>query len=77
MAINVYLAFFSGYTTAQLRALDLRYLIISYGASAIPAFVFLFVSTSRGPIYGNASAWCWISTEWDFLRIAIVYVFVW
>ena len=77
MAINVYLAFFSGYTVEQLRALDLRYLVISYGASAVPAFVFLFVSTSQGPIYGDASIWCWISPEWDYLRGAIGYVIVW
>ena len=77
MAINVYLAFFSGYTVEQLRALDIRYLIICYGASAVPAFVFLFVNTSSGHIYGDATIWCWVSAKWDFLRLAVVYVIVW
>ena len=59
MAINVYLALFKGYTIEQLRALDIRYLLGCYGLSFIPAFVFIFISTSRGPIYGPAVIWCW------------------
>ncbi|MCJ1324617.1 hypothetical protein MMC10_001279 [Thelotrema lepadinum] len=78
MAINVYLAFFSGRTVEQLRSLDLRYIIVCYGASFIPALAYLFVNTpDRGPIYGDASVWCWVSTEWDFLRLAVVYAIVW
>ena len=78
MAINVYLAFFSGRTVEQLRALDLRYIIVCYGASFVPALVYLFVNTpDRGPIYGDASVWCWVSAKWDFLRLAVVYAIVW
>ena len=78
MAINVYLAFFRGYTAEQLRALDLRYLIACYGLSFIPALVFLFVSNpSRGHIYGPAIIWCWISPTWDFMRIVFLYGIVW
>ena len=77
MAINVYLAFFSGRTVEQLRALDVWYLGICYGASFVPAIVFIFVTTDRGPIYGDASIWCWVSSKWDFLRLACVYAIVW
>ena len=28
-------------------------------------------------IYGNATLWCWIDSEWDYLRIATFYGPVW
>ena len=55
MAVNVYLAFFAGHTVEQLRSLDLKYLIVCYGASFIPALVFLCINTYKGPIYGDAT----------------------
>lgn len=76
MAINVYLAFFKGYTVEQLRALDMRYLLACYGLSFVPAFVFIFIN-SPWPIYGNAVIWCWVSSEWVFLRLIVLYAIVW
>jgi Slime mold cyclic AMP receptor len=78
MAVNVYLVFFRGYTVDQLRSLDLAYLLICYGLSFIPAFVFIFINTrERGPIYGPAVIWCWISIDWDFMRFIFLYGIVW
>ena len=78
MAINVYLAFFRGYSIEQLRALDIRYLLACYGLSFAPAFAFVFISTPwRGDIYGPATIWCWISEGWDFLRLVVLYAIVW
>ncbi|KAL1966304.1 hypothetical protein VTN77DRAFT_4657 [Rasamsonia byssochlamydoides] len=78
MALNVYLVFFRGYTVEQLRLLDVVYLLVCYGLSFIPALVFIFLSTkARGPIYGPAIIWCWITTEWDFMRIVFLYGIVW
>jgi hypothetical protein len=78
MAVNVYLAFFKGYTVDQLRSLDLAYLLICYGLSFIPAFVFIFINTNaRGPVYGPAVIWCWVNIEWDFLRFVFLYAIVW
>lgn len=78
MAVNVYLVFFKGYTVDQLRSLDLGYLLICYGLSFVPAFVFIFVNTNaRGPVYGPAVIWCWINIEWDFLRFVFLYAIVW
>lgn len=78
MAVNVYLAFFRGYTVEQLRSLDTLYLLICYGLSFIPALVFIWVSDKeRGHIYGPAIIWCWITEEWDFMRIAFLYAIVW
>ena len=55
MAFNVYLIFFHKYTVEQLRVLDWRYLLGCYGASFVPAFIYLFIETqARGKIYGPA-----------------------
>lgn len=78
MALNVYLVFFRGYTVEQLRSLDNAYLLVCYGLSFIPALIFIFLSTKdRGHIYGPAIIWCWITEEWDFMRIAFLYGIVW
>ena len=78
MAVNVYLVFFRNYTVKQLRRLDIRYLLCCYGASFIPAFIYVFVTTeNRGRVYGPAIVWCWIDTKWEYLRILTLYGIVW
>jgi hypothetical protein len=78
MAINVYLIFFRDYTVERLRSLDIFYLLLSYGLSFIPALTFIFINTpSRGRMYGGAIIWCWITTEWDFMRVVFLYGIVW
>ncbi|KIX96264.1 uncharacterized protein Z520_08042 [Fonsecaea multimorphosa CBS 102226] len=78
MACNVYLSFFRQYDASQLRSLEWRYLGACYGIPFIPAFVFLFVSSGdRGKVYGDAVLWCWVSTDWNALRIASFYGPVW
>lgn len=55
MAVNIYLVFFRGYNTKQLRSLDHKYFIACYGLSLIPAVAYLFVTTEeRGKVYGGA-----------------------
>lgn len=78
MACNVYLTFFRNYNAQQLRALELKYVVFCYGIPFMPAFSYFFVqSTARGKVYGSATLWCWIATDWDFLRIATFYGPVW
>lgn len=78
MAINVYLVFFRGYNTDQLRHLDVWYLLACYGLSFIPALTFLFISNERqGHVYGPAIIWCWITPRWDWMRIVFLYGIVW
>ena len=78
VAINVYLTVFRKYNATQLRSLEWRYMLICYGGPFITAFVFCFITTAgRGKIYGPAELWCWISLEWDFLRIALCYAPAW
>ncbi|TVY94361.1 hypothetical protein LAWI1_G000352 [Lachnellula willkommii] len=74
MAINVYLVFFRGYSTDQLRSLDFYYLLACFALSFIPAITFVFISSpSRGHVYGPAIIWCWISPNWDWMRIVFLY----
>ncbi|OBT66779.1 hypothetical protein VE03_04004 [Pseudogymnoascus sp. 23342-1-I1] len=78
MAFNVYLTFFHRYSASQLRSLEWKYLLICYGVPLIPALVFVFTGTEdRGRIFGSATLWCWITVEWNALRIAIFYGPVW
>ncbi|KAJ5794523.1 hypothetical protein N7457_001122 [Penicillium paradoxum] len=78
MACNVYLTFFHKYNSEQLRHLEWKYVLCCYGVPFIPAFAYFFIQTeARGRIYGTAILWCWVSVEWDFLRIAVFYGPVW
>lgn len=78
MALNVYLTVFKKYTTARLKKLEVYYILLCYGVPMVPALVFLFVKDSAGiPMYGDATLWCWISTKWNFVRIAAFYGPVW
>ncbi|KAI9806239.1 MAG: hypothetical protein M1825_006354 [Sarcosagium campestre] len=78
MATNVYLTFFRKYNANQLRSMEWKYLIFCYGLPVFPAFVFLFIQSGDGArIYGPATLWCWVSIEWDFLRVATFYAPVW
>lgn len=78
MAINVYLTFYYKFDAARLRRMEIPYLIGCYGVPAIPAFAFLFIRNGDGVrVYGNATLWCWISQDWDILRIAVFYGPVW
>ena len=65
MAANVYLVFFRNYTVKQLKRLDMRYLLGCYGASFVPAFIYIFISTKeRGRIYGLAI----VCEIWSFIN---------
>ncbi|OBT90618.1 hypothetical protein VE02_00561 [Pseudogymnoascus sp. 03VT05] len=78
MAFNVYLTFFHRYSASQLRSLELKYLLFCYGVPFVPAIAFVFAGTEdKGRIFGSAILWCWITVEWNALRIAIFYGPVW
>ncbi|OBT47495.1 hypothetical protein VE00_03261 [Pseudogymnoascus sp. WSF 3629] len=78
MAVNVYLTFFHRYSASQLRSLEWKYLLACYCIPFVPALVFIFIKTEeRGRIFGSAVLWCWITVEWNALRIAIFYGPVW
>lgn len=79
MAWNVYLTVFKKRTTTQLRRLEPYYIILCYGIPFIIAITFLVYKPpdQRPRIYGEATLWCWISPEWQVLRIAAFYGPVW
>ncbi|KFY95953.1 hypothetical protein V498_03031 [Pseudogymnoascus sp. VKM F-4517 (FW-2822)] len=78
MAVNVYLTFFHRYSASQLRSLEWKYLLACYCIPFVPALVFIFIKTEeRGHIFGSAVLWCWITVEWNTLRIAVFYGPVW
>ncbi|KAL8895886.1 MAG: hypothetical protein Q9207_007967 [Kuettlingeria erythrocarpa] len=71
MAINVYLTLFKKYNAQQLKALEWRYHLMCYGAPFVLALAYCFVDTrNHGKIYGPAQLWCWVSSDWAFLRLA-------
>ncbi|KAG8527548.1 uncharacterized protein KY384_007700 [Bacidia gigantensis] len=78
MALNVYLALFCAWTAQRLRAQEWKYFLGCYGAAFVPSLIYIFVETEgRGKIYGPATLWCWITPEWDFLRVLTLYAIVW
>ena len=78
MACNVYLTFYWKFDAEKLRKMEIFYLIICYGVPFVPAFVYIFTKTaSKGSVYGNATLWCWVSTDWDIWRIITFYGPVW
>lgn len=78
MAVNVYLTFYHQFEARDLRKLEPVYLLLCYGIPFVPGFTFLFVKNREGDrIYGPAISWCWISHEWDILRLAAFYAPMW
>lgn len=78
MAINVYLTFYFKFDGKMLRRMEIPYLLVCYGSPLIPAIVYLFLKNKSGDrVYGNATLWCWVASEWAILRIATFYGPVW
>ncbi|KAF8469750.1 hypothetical protein BDZ91DRAFT_781750 [Kalaharituber pfeilii] len=81
MAFNVYLTVFRKFSSHRLQKLEIPYILFCYGVPLIPALVFLFIGRKLdgedAPLYGPATLWCWISDEWQILRIATFYGPVW
>ncbi|KAL7949284.1 putative G-protein coupled receptor protein [Trichoderma barbatum] len=78
MAINVYLTFYHKYEARDLRKIEPIYLMLCYGLPLVPATVFLFVKDREGArIYGPSVSYCWISHEWDILRLTVFYAPMW
>ena len=78
MALNIWLTFYRKYDAERIRKLEVVYFIVCYGVPFIPAFAYIFIKTAaKGRLYGNATSWCWVSSEWDLLRLVTFYVPVW
>ncbi|KAH6648623.1 hypothetical protein BKA67DRAFT_538645 [Truncatella angustata] len=78
MAVNVYMVFFFAVNPQSFLRYWWAYFIVCYGIPAIPSVCLLLIKeTGIGPVYGNATIWCWIDTEWSGLRIWTYYLPIW
>ncbi|KAH8652494.1 hypothetical protein BX600DRAFT_96104 [Xylariales sp. PMI_506] len=77
MAVNVYLTFYFKYDAERLRRMEVWYFVCCYGIPFVPALTYIFITKSSARMYGNATLWCWVSSEWDIFRIATFYGPVW
>ncbi|KAH7176069.1 G-protein coupled receptor [Dactylonectria macrodidyma] len=77
MAINVFLVIFHGASPASFRHYLWLYCLICFGGPLIPAIVLLLARPNGQAIYGNATLWCWISNDWNALRIYTTQIPIW
>ncbi|EFW99819.1 g-protein coupled receptor [Grosmannia clavigera kw1407] len=78
MAFNVFLVFFFSASPTTFRRHLWVYCLVCFGLPMIPAIVCLYIKTKkRGPVYGDATLWCWIGDEWNSLRIFTYYIPIW
>ena len=64
MATNVFLVFFWGYDSLQLRHLEKWYLLLSYGIPAIPALTYVILDHSGHRIMGPATVSSLFAPSW-------------
>ncbi|PFH63418.1 hypothetical protein XA68_10007 [Ophiocordyceps unilateralis] len=78
MAINVFLVFFNNADPCSFRRYLWVYCLVCFGGPFIPAVVLISITGDhRGPIYGDAVLWCWISDNWSLVRLYAYYIPIW
>ncbi|KAJ6447073.1 G-protein coupled receptor protein [Purpureocillium lavendulum] len=78
MAINVFLVFYYRASPDSFRRWWWVYCIICYGGPFIIALGLLLVNDpKKGPVYGQATIWCWVDPKWDSIRIYTYYMLIW
>ncbi|KAF4451811.1 hypothetical protein F53441_5286 [Fusarium austroafricanum] len=78
MAINVFLVFFCNADPRMFRKYAWLYCAICFGGPFIPAVVLISIRNSpEGLIFGDATLWCWIGTDWSLVRLYAYYIPIW
>ncbi|PHH84821.1 hypothetical protein CDD83_1327 [Cordyceps sp. RAO-2017] len=78
MAVNVFLVFFNNADPETFRKYLWAYCVVCFGGPLIPAIALISVrGDSRGPVYGDAALWCWISSSWALVRLYAYYIPIW
>ncbi|XWW93936.1 hypothetical protein V2A60_001875 [Cordyceps javanica] len=78
MAINVLLVFYFRATPDSFARWWWVYCIICYGGPFTIALTLLLSKASgKGPVYGEATIWCWVDKQWDEIRIYTYYMLIW
>ncbi|PHH73796.1 hypothetical protein CDD80_3553 [Ophiocordyceps camponoti-rufipedis] len=78
MSVNVFLVFYYRTSPDSFRRWWWIYCLICYGGPFIIALTLLLIkSQERGPVYGQATIWCWVDSKWDSIRIFTYYMLIW
>ncbi|KAH6608449.1 cyclic amp receptor a [Trichoderma cornu-damae] len=78
MAFNVFLVFFNNANPAAFRKRIWIYCIVCFGGPLVPAIVLVSIhDDAKGPVFGNASLWCWIDSNWSLVRLYAYYIPIW
>ncbi|EQK98929.1 hypothetical protein G6O67_000585 [Ophiocordyceps sinensis] len=77
MAINVFLVFYFRTSPDSFRRWLWLYCLICYGGPFVISMTLLLIKSPRGPVYGQATIWCWVDDKWDGVRIYTYYMLIW
>ncbi|KAM3508063.1 hypothetical protein MY10362_001409 [Beauveria mimosiformis] len=78
MAINVLLVFYFRATPDSFARWWWVYCLICYGGPFVIAMTLLLAKTgNKTPVYGEATIWCWVDRQWDYIRIYTYYMLIW
>ncbi|OAA42448.1 GPCR, family 2-like protein [Beauveria brongniartii RCEF 3172] len=78
MAINVLLVFYFRATPDSFARWWWVYCLICYGGPFVIAMTLLLAKTGNHiPVYGEATIWCWVDRQWDYIRIYTYYMLIW
>ncbi|KND92938.1 Cyclic AMP receptor-like protein A [Tolypocladium ophioglossoides CBS 100239] len=78
MAINVFLVFYYRTSPDSFRRWWWLYCLICYGGPFVIALTLLLIKNpDKGPVYGEATIWCWVDPAWDSVRIYSYYMLIW
>ncbi|KAF5000596.1 hypothetical protein FGRMN_1628 [Fusarium graminum] len=78
MAINVFLVFFCNADPRMFRKYAWLYCVICFGGPLIPAIVLISIRDApEGLVFGDATLWCWIGTDWSLMRLYAYYIPIW
>ncbi|KAM3436009.1 hypothetical protein NHJ13734_005286 [Beauveria thailandica] len=78
MACNVFLVFFCNVDPAMFTRYIWAYCVVCFGGPLIPAITLISIKDrSRGPVFGDATLWCWIGPNWSLVRLYAYYIPIW
>lgn len=78
MAINCLMVFFLNGNAHSIKRWGWLYCLVCYGGPFIIALVCLQLKDpNKTLVYGNAGLWCWITNDWNPLRIYSYYMLIW
>ncbi|KAH7134234.1 hypothetical protein EDB81DRAFT_903036 [Dactylonectria macrodidyma] len=78
MSVNVFLVFFLNASPSTFRKYAWVYCFICFGGPMIPAIVLISIrDPEKGLVFGDAALWCWISTDWNLVRLYSYYIPIW